>query len=104
MAIINRTQIPDAALLSPDALVAWGLTLLDEIYDGQNLVREAPGVSNPVAAVGEYKDMDRVYRLTGRVNLRLMSGYQSSSYPIWENIVPIGLYDIPPGWLKAGTF
>jgi hypothetical protein len=104
MAIINRAEIPDAALLSPDALVAWGLTLLDEIYDGQNLVREAPGVSNPIIAVGEYKDMDRIYRLTGRVNLRLAPGYQASTSPIWENVIPIALFDTPPGWLKVGSF
>lgn len=101
MAAIVRAEIPDAALASPDALAAWVFTLLDEIYDGQNLVREAPGVSNPVVAVGEFKDLDRVYRLTARLNLRLAPGYQASLAPIWENVLPVGLFETPPAWKKA---
>lgn len=101
MAAIIRSEIPDAALASPDALAAWVITLLDEVYDGQNLVREAPGVSNPVISVGEYKDLDRIYRLTGRINLRLEPGYQASTSPIWENILPIALFDTPPAWKKT---
>lgn len=98
MAAIVRAEIPNAALSSPDAMAAWCLTLLDEIYDGEDLVREAPGVNNPVIAVGEYKDLDRVYRLTGRVNLRLAPGYQASNVPIWENIIPVNNFAIPPAW------
>lgn len=101
MAAIVRAEIPDAALSSPDALAAWVLTLLDEIYDGQNLVREAPGIDNPVIAMGEFKDLNRIYRLTGRVNLRLIPGYQASNLPIWENITPVALFDIPPAWKKT---
>lgn len=100
MAAIIRSEIPDAALSSPDALAAWVLTLLDEIYAGQNLVREAPGVSNPAISVGEFKDLDRVSRLTARVNLRVAPGYQASTAPIWENVLPIALFDTPPAWKK----
>lgn len=100
MAAIDRNEIPDAALLTPDALCAWVMTLLDEIYGAQNLVREAPGVDNPVIAVGEFKDLDRVYRLTGRVNLRLAPGYAASPLPIWENVLPVALLPTPPAWKK----
>lgn len=100
MAAIVRSEIPDAALASPDALAAWILTLLDEIYGGQSLVREAPGIDNPVAAVGEFKDLDRIYRLTARVNLRLAAGYNAAVVPIWQSIVPIALFDTPAAWKK----
>jgi hypothetical protein len=101
MAEIVRSTIPAAALASPDALAAWVLTLLDEIYSGQSLVREAPGIDNPVAAVGEFKDLDRIYRLTARVNIRLAPGYQASPAPIWENVVPIALFATPTAWLDS---
>jgi hypothetical protein len=100
MSAVIRAEIPDNALNSPDALAAWILTMLDEIYDGQDLVREAPGVANPVVAVGEYKDLDRIYRLTGRVNLRLSPGYQADNSPIWESITPIADFATPPAWKK----
>lgn len=98
MAAIIRTEIPGAALASPDALACWVLTLLDEIYDGQDLVREAPGVANPLIAVGEFKDLDRIYRLTARLNLRLAPGYQASTLPIWANILPVENFATPPAW------
>ncbi len=98
MSAVIRSEIPVAALASPDALAVWVLTLLDEIYDGQDLVREAPGVANPLIAVGEYKDLDRVYRLTGRVNIRLAPGYQASTLPIWANVIPVADFAVPPAW------
>lgn len=100
MVAILRNEIPDAALASPDALAVWVLTLLDEIYDGQSLVREAPGVSNPVVAVGEFRDLDRIPRLTFRANLRLSPGYSASNLPIWGNVLPVALFDTPPAWKK----
>jgi hypothetical protein len=101
MAAVVRSEIPDAALVSPDALCAWVMTMMDEIYDGEDLVREAPGVSNAAVSVGEYRDLNRIYRLTGRVNIRLAPGYQASNLPIWENVLPIALQDIPPAWKKT---
>ncbi len=98
MSAVIRSEIPAAALNSPDALAVWVLTLLDEIYDGQDLVREAPGVANPVVAVGEFKDLDRVYRLTARVNIRLAPGYQASILPIWANVIPVADFATPPAW------
>lgn len=101
MAAIVRSEIPDAALSSPDHLAAWVLTMLDEVYDGQSLVREAPGVSNPPVVNGEFKDLDRVYRLTSRVNLRLAPGYAARLRPVWESIIPIAPVDVPPAWKKS---
>jgi hypothetical protein len=100
MSAVIRAEIPDAALTSPDALAVWVLTLLDEIYDGQDLVREAPGTANPIVAVGEFKDLDRVYRLTARMNMRLSPGYQASNLPIWENVLPVADFAVPPAWKK----
>jgi hypothetical protein len=101
MSAVIRSEIPDAALASPDSLAAWILTMLDEIYDGQDLVREAPGIANPLIAVGEFKDLDRIYRLTARCNLRLVPGYQASSLKIWENVIPVADLAVPTAWKKV---
>lgn len=100
MAAIIRAEIPDEALESQDALACWILTMLDEIYDGQSLVREAPGVSNPVVANGDYRDLDRILRFSSRVNLRLIPGWQADPRPLWEKIIPVAPLEVPPAWKK----
>ena len=101
MAAINRAEIPDAALNSMDALSAWIETAMDEAYAGQSLVREAPNVSNPPIVIGEFKDLDGIYRLSSRSNLRLAPGYQASRSPIWENVIPIANLELPLAWRKS---
>lgn len=97
MAIL-RADIPEAALSSIDSLCVWALAAAEEMYNGQDLVREAVGVTNPVVVVGEYKDLDRYYRYSGRVQFRLASNYQSTSNQIWKDVIPIASIALPPAF------
>lgn len=101
MSAILRAEIPDEALESMDALIAWAATGAEEAYSDLPDVREAVGVSNPPIAAGEFKDLDRFYRLSVRVNLRLASGYQASSNPIWEDVIPLANRSLPQAWKKV---
>jgi hypothetical protein len=97
MAIL-RTDIPDEALDSIDALCVWTLTAIEEMYSGQDLIREAESVVNPVILIGEYKDLDGYYRLSARVQLRLSANYQSTASQIWTDIIPIAPIALPPAF------
>jgi hypothetical protein len=100
MAAIDRARIPDAALLSPEALACWIVSMMDEMYAAAPLVRETIGLTSSAITVGEFRDLDRTPRLSFRCNIPLKADYKASVLPIWATVEQIENVTLPVAYLK----
>lgn len=98
---IDRTKIPDAALLDIPNLLAWASTCADEMYRALPMVRESPEVLSRLISTGIFTDLDNINRHSVRFNMALKDDINSRSLPIWEQLQPLTTpVNIPPHFLK----